>query len=49
MHDFLYFFLGAVAFWLLGWCVVLGMALSCRPGGDCRPLHLLDRDDILAP
>lgn len=42
MHDFLYF-LGAVAFWLLGWFVVLGMAWLCRP------LHLLDRDDILAP
>ena len=48
MHDFLYF-LGAVALWLLGWFVVLGMAWLCRPGGDCRPLHLLDRDDILAP
>jgi hypothetical protein len=39
-------FLCAVAFWLLGWAVVIGMGLSCRPGADPLPLNLLDRDDL---
>jgi hypothetical protein len=48
MPYFVYF-LCAVGFWLLGWIVVIGMGLLCRPGGDRRPLDLLDRDDILEP
>lgn len=39
-------FLCAVGLWLLGWTLLLGMSLLSRPGGDCRPLCLLDRDDI---
>jgi hypothetical protein len=48
MPYFIYF-LCAIGFWLLGWSVVLGMALLGRPGGDRRPLSLLDRDDIRGP
>ncbi len=48
MPYFIYF-LYAVGVWLLAWSMVLGMSLLLRPGGDRRPLCLLDRDDILEP
>ena len=48
MQYFVYF-LCAVSFWMLGWSVVLGMALLGQPGGEQRPLSLLDRDDIPGP
>ena len=48
MPYFIYF-LAALGFWLLGWTVVLGMALLSRTAGDRRPLSLLDQDDVLEP
>ena len=48
MAYFMYF-LAAIGFWLLGWTVVLGMALLSRTAGDRRPLSLLHQDDVLEP
>ncbi|WP_374380017.1 hypothetical protein [Thermomonas sp.] len=47
MPYFIYF-LAAIGFWLLGWTVVLGMALLSRTAAR-RPLSLLDQDDVLEP
>ena len=48
MAYFIYF-LAAIGFWLLGWTVVLGMALLSRTAAARRPLSLLDQDDVLEP
>lgn len=48
MPYFIYF-LCAVGAWLLDWSVVPWMVLFDRASGDCRPLSLLDRADILEP
>ena len=48
MQYFVYF-LCAVGFWMLGWSVMLGLAVIDQSGGEQRPFCLLDGDDIPGP